>query len=125
MLPKSLNLVEATRPLKDSPANSRRARLLRQIDAQVVLADQPNSGSMPDRKCWWWIDGDGKYLLAIKYARKPIELAKGKYAIKCNAVSDVKSALTKVREAVAGGEFDAALANLANDIRAKFKNKAA
>lgn len=125
MLPKSLNLVEGTRPLKDSPTNSRRARLLRQIDAQIAFADQPTTGSLPDRKCWWWIDGDGKYLLAIKYARKPIELAKGKHAIKCNALPDVKSALTKVRESVAAGEFDSVLAGLANDIRAKFKSKTA
>ena len=73
-LPKSLNLVDAKRPIKDSPANNRRSRLIRQIDAQVTLADQPSTQSAPNRRCWWWIDGDGKYLLAIKYGRKPIEL---------------------------------------------------
>lgn len=125
MLPKSLNLVEVKRPVKDSPANNRRGRLLRQIDTQISLSEQPASQSMPDRRCWYWIDTDGKYLLAVKYGRKPIELAKGKFAIKCASVPDVKAALVKVREAVAAGEFDSALATMANEIRAKFKNRAA
>ena len=125
MLPKSLNLVEAKRPVKDSPANNRRSRLLRQIDTQIALSEQPASQLMPDRRCWYWIDTDGKYLLAVKYGRKPVELAKGKFAIKCATIPDVKAALVKVREAVAAGEFDAALATMANEIRAKFKNRAA
>lgn len=125
MLPKSLNLVEAKRPVKDTPVNNRRSRLLRQIDTQIALTEQPASQSMPDRRCWWWIDTDGKYLLAVKYGRKPIELAKGKFAIKCSSVPDVKVALTKVRESVATGEFDSVLAAMASEIRSKFKNKVA
>ncbi len=125
MLPKSLNLVEAKRPVKDTPINNRRSRLLRQIDTQIALTEQPASQSMPDRRCWWWIDTDGKYLLAVKYGRKPIELAKGKFAIKCASVPDVKTALGKVRESVATGEFDTVLATMANEIRSKFKNKSA
>ncbi len=125
MLPKSLNLVEAKRPVKDTPVNNRRSRLLRQIDAQIALTEQPASQTLPDRRCWYWLDTDGKYLLAIKYGRKAIELAKGKFAIKCPSVPDVKASLAKVRESVATGEFDAVLATMASEIRSKFKNKAA
>ena len=122
-LAKSLNLVEAKRPLKDSPSNTRRSRLIRQIDQQINFADDARAQSSPNRRCWWWVDGDGKYLLAIKYGRRPLELAKGKFAIKCGSSVEIKDALAKVRESVAAGDFDASLATFAAEIRAKFKTR--
>jgi hypothetical protein len=126
------SFVENRRPVRDNPVLVRRARLQEQIDVQlsrlavedssVTREDSPDEGpSGPQgRAAWWWVDESGGYLLAIKYARRPLELAKGKFAIKCGSLDDVRAALVAVRAEVAKGELDAQLAKLAGEVRSGF-----
>ena len=44
---------------------------------------------------WWWMHDDGSYLVAIKYGKRPLELAKGKFAISCPTTDDVRASIVK------------------------------
>jgi hypothetical protein len=123
------SFVEKKRPARDNPALIRRARLQDQVDAQLAKLGRGDvqehgadheSSSRQGRAVWWWSDETGGYLLAIKYARRPIELAKGKFAIKCGSLGEVRAALIAVRGEVAKGELDGQLAKLAGEVRSGF-----
>ena len=55
------------------------------------------------------MNADDTVQLTVRYGSKPIELAKGKNAIKCTNASEVSTVLSTVREAVLNGELDTAL----------------
>ena len=50
---------------------------------------------------------DGKINLVVRYGSKPLEFAKGKYAIELGTEAEVADVLAKVREAAENGELDA------------------
>ncbi len=145
-LEKALNLVDAKRPGITNPVVMRRARLVHAIDEQLELLGSASAGSAlfprfrrqpvdeaggeggmtsePRRvQPWWWMDANGAYFVSLRYARKPIELAKGKAAVKCASLDDVAKAFAVFREETMKGTFDAALASIATGVRAAFKVK--
>ena len=57
-------------------------------------------------KRWWTASVDGKINLVVRYGSKPLEFAKGKYAIELGTEAEVADVLAKVREALENGELD-------------------
>lgn len=127
----SLKLVNASRNTQLSPQLSRREKLLRQIDEQIVLAqseidDKPFAATVkrkvtnaegvretvvvPKRvKAWWWVTEGGKYALAVRYGTKVLSLAKNANAIEVAEKKGLVVALAMVKKAVEAGELDAAI----------------
>lgn len=119
---KGLRLIEASAPPKRDRPQARRARLIRQIDRQMALAQAAESGAGVS-KSWWWTTDDGKFAIAARYGRANLELMKGKHAVICETISDVHMALDMIRSAAQRGEFDTQLAEIALTIRRNFARK--
>ncbi|WP_137113317.1 hypothetical protein [Mesorhizobium sp. GR13] len=115
-----LKLVATPKKLTLDEVGKRRARLLSQIDKQVNFANQQKEGRT-NRGRWWTIDDSGKPLLAIMYAKVPLELGKGKHAIACEDFDHVIEALKIAREAVQTGQFDDQLKAISEGVRRRFK----
>lgn len=113
--------VSKQKPKLDASAQ-RRKRLVTQIEKQVKFVDQTSQGKSP-RGRWWFEDEDGKLILSIKYGRTALELAKGKNAIICEALTDLIVALEKAKVAAVGGSFDDQLAAISEQIKTRFGKK--
>lgn len=123
-LANDLNLVQAEKPAGNDPVMKRRLRLIDNIDKQIraiqakidgtELTDQP-------RGVWFWMAPDGQYYSSIKYAKKSLEIAKGKTAVQGKTLEDIANALTVVRGYAVNGEFDKQLEAVALEVRQNFK----
>ena len=72
----------------------------------------------------WIKDASGNTVLTIRYGRKPLELAKGKTAIKLASNDDVVKTLKVIAEAVEAGELDGIIEQQAsNRFGTKLKSK--
>jgi CTP-dependent riboflavin kinase len=110
--------VSKQKPKLDASAQ-RRKRLITQVEKQIKFVDQTSQGKSP-RGRWWFEDEDGKLILSIKYGRTALELAKGKNAIICEALTDVIVALEKAKAAAVSGSFDDQLATISEQIKRRF-----
>lgn len=113
-------LVAAPKREASDPASKRKQRLLMQIDHQLYMAE-PENRLRKFRGRWWTTDAEGKLMLSIKYGKVPLELAKGKHAIACNDMDDLIEALKKAKAIAVDGTFDAQLATISGQVRARFK----
>lgn len=136
---KELNLVAYERPNNSDPITKRRRKLLDKLAEQMRLAEdaeyQPTAFKwvegeggerqrvrVPKRiKRWWGKDAKGNTVLTVRYGSKPMELAKGKQAIKLTAESDVVLTLQAVVSAVEAGELDTAIEAAASAPKQKRK----
>ena len=122
----SLNLVPVVKPTEQNPVVGRRQRLVRSIERQISLIENelqgtPQSYSGRKAPSWYWMDESSTWFCAVKYAKKPLELAKGKYAIQCTSLEDIAESLGVVKEYVLRGEFDDKLEAVAKGVRRNFK----
>ena len=127
-LDKSLSLVSATKPTFVDRKLSRRMRMTTRIQTQIEILEKVKTGEAISREQrrlpkWWWME-NGTYFVSIFYTRKPIELAKGKWAIHCKNVDAIIDALKTVSKAVGDGEFDTAMDGMAVKVRQNFKKSA-
>lgn len=122
---KELNLVAYERPNNSDPVTKRRRKLLDKLTEQMRLAEdasyQPTAYKWVDGeggerqrvqvakrvKRWWGKDAKGNTVLTVRYGSKPLELAKGKQAIKLADESEVLPTLAVIAKAVEAGELDA------------------
>jgi hypothetical protein len=141
----SLNLVQAIRPSTFDPISHRRMKFTSKIMDQIELAKAAINGTIylksntrfekdieTDERIsidiqkrispWWWIDKDGRYLLAIKYGTKRIEFSKGKSAIQCQSLEQIISSLETLKQATLNGELDSHLQQAGESIRKRFKH---
>ena len=99
--------------------------LIAKIDEQIQLAankdytptqykwvtdEHGNQRKVEVAKCvkrWWTANVDGKFNPVVRYGSKPLEFAKGKYAIELASEAEVADVLRKVCEVVDLGELDA------------------
>ena len=123
----ALNLVAFERPNNSDPKLKRRRKLLDKLNEKMLLAEdssyQPTTKKwvtdadgerkrvdVPKRvKRWWGKDANGNTVLTIRYGSKPLELAKGKQAIKLASNDDVVKTLKVIAEAVEAGELDSVI----------------
>ena len=125
---KALNFVAVPKQASNDPVQSRRNKLITQLEQQRELAkdehyvvkrqkwikQEDGSKALVDRpkrvKRWWRMDGAGNCFLVLRYGNKVLSPTPDKGAI---AVGD-KSKLPEILEAVIGavraGELDAAMA---------------
>lgn len=137
----ALNLIAFERANSSDPTLKRRRKLLDKLSEQMKLAEdsayQPTTikwvtdadgerkrVEVPKRvKQWWGEDANGNTVLTVRYGSKPLELAKGKQAIKLASNDDVVKTLKLIAEAVEAGELDAVIEQQATMLKLKTKAK--
>ena len=133
-----VKLVSAVRPTFQDPVALKRTKFISRVSEQLEIANllmkgeqipftsfhDPVSLKRPRKVSpWWWIDKDGKYLMAIKYGSKVIELAKGKSAVQAETLEQIIEVLKSLKLATSNGELDLHLTQASELIRKKFKVK--
>ena len=133
-----VKLVSAVRPTFQDPVALKRLKFISRISEQLEIANllmkgeqipftsfhDPVSLKRPRKVSpWWWTDKDGKYLMAIKYGSKVIELAKGKSAVQAETLEQIIEVLKSLKLATSNGELDLHLTQASELIRKKFKVK--
>ncbi|MBL4747581.1 MAG: hypothetical protein JKY17_01950 [Magnetovibrio sp.] len=120
-----LELTNVEQPPTNDPITSRRVRLISSLDRQIHLIQAKLDGIEGDAKrkpvTWYWMGGDGTYYCAIKYAKRRLEIAKGKTAIHGKTLDDIQSALKIAKDYVRQGDFDKQLDEVAIAVRKNFK----
>jgi hypothetical protein len=138
----TLKFIQAVQPSTRtavSPTERRRAALIARIDEQVALANAQLEGRKPEFsrtvknketgektskaktvKPWYFPQG-AKYLLFIRYGLQTLQFAKGTNAIECTSLKAVVTTFAMVRSAVAAGELDQAIAQIASKRTPKSK----
>ncbi len=141
----SLKLVNAKRPNALDPIQFRRQKLSEKINHQIALAIALKNGetytikrqrNVRDEasglsttvevsrkvKQWWFVNNDTKKVaVQLRYGSRVIDFAKGKNAIEVTDGDELIQALTKLRDAVLGGELDAQIEIASESVRARFK----
>ena len=133
-----VKLVLAVRPTLQDPVALKRSKFISRVSEQLEIANllmkgeqipftsfhDPVSLKRPRKiSPWWWTDKDGKYLMAIKYGSKVIELAKGKSAVQAETLDQIVEVLKSLKLATSNGELDLHLSQASELIRKKFKVK--
>ena len=140
----SLKFTTAKKVTQVAPVQLRRSKLCAKIDQQIVMATAFAAGTtytasktvtvvdaetgvqrteQKTRKArqWWFKTEGGKLALQVKYGNKCLSLnSKGLTAIEVASVSELASVLAVVREAVDGGELDAAIDAASGALRKGF-----
>jgi len=133
-----VKLVLAVRPTFQDPVALKRSKFISRVSEQLEIANllmkgeqipftsfhDPVSLKRPRKiSPWWWTDKDGKYLMAIKYGSKVIELAKGKTAVQAETLDQIIEVLKSLKQATSNGELDVLLTQAGELIRKRFKLK--
>lgn len=113
-----------------SPAEMRRTKLLKAIEAQISVADaairgeqhvitalrwtKNDAGERVRAECQrtihpWFFAQDAGYYVPCKYGSRPIALTKDGNAVFVKQLSDIPNVLQTFYAATAAGEFDAAI----------------
>ena len=139
---KALNFVAVPKQAANDPVQSRRNKLITQLEQQRELAKdesyvvrrqkwvkQEDGGKQlvdrPKRvKRWWRTDGSGSIYLLVRYGNRLIELDKGKAAITVGTKDNLVSVLDAVIAAVRAGELDGAI-EVTKAVERAVKKKAA
>lgn len=141
-----LKLVNAKRQFTADPIQFRRQKLSEKIGHQIALAIALKNGetytvkrqrNVRDEasglsttvevskkvKQWWFVNNDTKKVaVQLRYGSRVIDFAKGKNAIEVSDGDELIQALTKLRDAVLGGELDAQIEIASESVKARFKN---
>ena len=141
----SLKLVNAKRQNGADPIQFRRQKLSEKIGHQIALAIALKNGetytvkrqrNVRDEtsglsttvevskkvKQWWFVNNDTKKVaVQLRYGSRVIDFTKGKNAIEVSDGDELIQTLTKLRDAVLGGELDAQIEVAADSVKARFK----
>jgi hypothetical protein len=141
----SLKLVNAKRQTSADPIQFRRLKVSEKIGHQISLATALKNGetytvkrqrNVRDEasglsttvdvsrnvKQWWFVNTDTKKVaVQLRYGSRVIDFAKGKNAIEVSDGDELIQALTKLRDAVLGGELDAQIEIASEAVKARFK----
>ena len=102
--------------------SKRRQRLFMQVNKQIDFAGK-FAPSRLQRGRWFRQNADGSFALAIRYGRKDLELAKGKFGVACASIEELVEALQAVRLQCSQGFFDGQLEKLSQEIRKGFGSR--
>jgi hypothetical protein len=141
----SFKLVNAKRQTINDPIQFRRQKLSEKIGHQIALAIALKNGdtytvkrqrNVRDEvsglstsvevsrkvKQWWFVNSDTKKVaVQLRYGSRVIDFAKGKNAIEVTDGDELIQALTKLRDAVLGGELDAQIEIASEAVKSRFK----
>lgn len=143
---KSLTLAAASPARAVTPEQRLRSKLLDYLADQQKLASAENGGAPfnPTRKVTrtdeagnkirvdaprhikkgWFTDPTGKHFFHVRYAGKPLELAKGMNAVAVPDVAALPEVIGSIIDAVNAGELDAQLKQASAERKANFKPRA-
>ena len=140
----SMKLINAKRQINADPIQLRRQKLSDKIGHQIALAIALKNGetytvkrqrNVRDEisglstivevskkvKQWWFVNSDTKKVaVQLRYGSRVIDFAKGKNAIEVSDGDELIQALSKLRDAVLGGELDAQIEIASEGVRARF-----
>jgi hypothetical protein len=140
----NLKLIAAKRPTQISPVQLRRNKVSNRLWEQIQLAKAKQEGKiyaptktrkLTDKetgecktmevtkrmKEWWFVAGDGKFCVSVKYGAKVIELAKGKTAVELAKADDLVQTLELLKKAVEDGELDTQIDAVCGAVKLNFK----
>ena len=125
-----LTVIALAQRAKQSPAESRRGKLIQKLEEQSSLAqahiegkqyivtkpawqrDEQGNKTRVQRervvKPWFWPDGKGLSMV-VRYGARPLELARGKRAISSGDLPGVPETIKVIIAAVQAGELDNAI----------------
>ncbi|MCM8738259.1 hypothetical protein M5E06_29460 [Azospirillum sp. A1-3] len=84
---------------------------IRRVGRWVEVDGTKERRDVPVRfRPWWWKDEAGTIHLHIHYGNKPLELKPGKSVIAVGTIDRLVPVLEQVRQAIAAGELDKAIA---------------
>ena len=139
----SLKLSAAQKATSVSAVQIRRAKMVKALGEQVLLAKAQQNGdsfsvtkfrSVVDTetgvrklvesnkrvKQWWFATDNGKLAINVRYGARMLELAKGKFAIEVANEKDLVSTLEALKTIAASGELDAAIETASIKLREGF-----
>jgi hypothetical protein len=139
----SLKLSAAQKATSVSGVQIRRAKMVKALGEQVLLAKAQQNGdsfsvtkfrSVVDTetgvrkliesnkrvKQWWFATDNGKLAINVRYGARMLELAKGKFAIEVANEKDLVSTLEALKTIAASGELDAAIETASIKLREGF-----
>jgi hypothetical protein len=96
-----------------------RFRRLRDVETGDVTEVPSKSRVRP----WWAEDKDGSILLWVKYGSLPLELQKGKNAIRLETKQEIVPTLELIRSSVRAGELDAQIIGAVDGFRKRFRKQ--
>lgn len=127
--------LDLTASVKGGPVDKavvRRNKVIAKLDEQLQIAEAALKGdeffkkrtvkktdeegnqvtvTVPKRVNKWFYTNNGNdWYLEVKYGNRTLELAKGKTAITVGKLDNVAAVIEQVKQAVAAGELDAAIA---------------
>jgi hypothetical protein len=141
----SFKFVNAKRQTNVDPIQFRRQKLSEKIGHQIALAIALKNGetytvkrqrnvrdeasglstsvevSRKVKQCWFVNSDTKKVAVQLRYGSRVIDFAKGKNAIEVNDGDELIQALTKLRDAVLGGELDTQIEIASEAVKARFK----
>ena len=128
-LDKTLNLSAAKKPQIVDQKDARRVRLMKRIEDQITIVEAVKRGEEPSkpyrrRSRWFWAEG-GEYYVYLQYARHALELAKGRFSVKCTDIDGMIEAFKALSQAVSKGQFDEQIQLNSSKIRKRFEIKKA
>jgi len=134
------------RPTGYDPVRVRRKKLAEGLADQIKLLEAIETGctyqqvkvrkerdlesdevkSSEDRRAvspWWFIDDGGKVHFAIRYGSTRLKVKDGKDTFVLGSLNDLRQLLPPLRQEVLTGSLDAALAEAASGLQARFTTK--
>lgn len=93
----------------------------RDLETDAVRASEDRRAVSP----WWWIDDGGKVHFAVRYGSARLKVKDGKDTVVLPTLNDLRQLIPPLRQEVLTGSLDAALAEAAAGIQARFTAKKA
>lgn len=104
--------------VKLDKVQSRRSRLIANLQKQKSLIEQEEADEQPKGR-WYWKIGETFYF-PVKFAKQPLEIIKGHFTIECKDFQSLKDAIGKTIESVEEGYFDKNMEAASDAIRKRF-----
>lgn len=140
-----LKLVAEKKPKHIAPVQQRRNKLIHRLWEQIELAKSQIDGTefivkryrsvkdqetglrkqveIPKRiRPWWFVAGNGKVCVTVRYGSATLELAKGKNSVEVENPQDLVKALETLKQAVEIGELDQQIDQASKHLRAGFQH---
>ena len=116
---KGFKVVGIKRSTGSDPASRARAVILAALDNQIQAAEAETKGKdfapggAKRFTKWFWKNQTGTYFTEVRYGMRVIPLDDdGNTSIEVGKISDLKPALTSLKEAVMDGQLDQAIADM-------------
>jgi hypothetical protein len=116
----SISLVSVQKPTANTPVLQRRNKFTASIEQQITKIGLFREGKRISRE-QFWVDGAGGIFFQLRYGKQPLELERGKSAIRASTFDDLVEQLDHIKTIAVAGGLDDALSACANAVRSNFK----